>query len=137
MYATSAEEPIPVLPGVTVKMSYEFSAAERVACPGAAASTARRCVRLEMRSEPDSAALRKMISELMARVAPEARAQVAAFGQMQSENRVTLIAEPRTLRPYRLEVVKSIAIATEATPTEQAASATRIDRRVTQFTYRP
>jgi hypothetical protein len=137
VYAASAEEPIPVLPGVTVKMSYEFSAAERVACPGAPKSAARRCVRLEMLSEPDSAAMRTMISELMNKVAPEARAQVAAFGQMRSENSVTLIADPRDLRPYRLEVVKNISIATQATSTEPAESVTRVDRRVTQYTYAP
>jgi hypothetical protein len=137
VYAASAEEPIPVLPGVTVKMSYEFSAAERVDCPGTAKSAARRCVRLEMLSEPDSAAMRTMISELMNKVAPEARAQVAAFGQMRSENSVTLIADPRDLRPYRLEVVKNISIATQATPTEPAESVTRVDRRVTQYTYAP
>ena len=137
VYAASAEEPIPVLPGVTVKMSYEFSAAERVACPGAAKSAARRCVRLEMRSEPDSGAMRKMISELMGKVAPDARAQVAAFGRMRSENSVTLIADARDLRPYRLEVVKSIEVATDATATEPAESATRIDRRVTQYTHAP
>ena len=137
VYAASSEEAVPVLPGVTVKMSYEFSAAERVACPGAAKSAVRRCVRLEMRSEPDSAAMRTMISELMNKVAPEARAQVAAFGQMRSENSVTLIADPRDLRPYRLEVVKSIEVATEATATEAAESMTRVDRRVTQYTHTP
>ena len=137
LYVTSAEEPIPVLPGVTVKMSYEFSAAERVGCPGAVRSTARRCVRLEMRSEPDSAALRTMLSELMGKLAPDARAQVAALGQMRSENRVTLIADPRDLRPYRLEMVKSITIATEPTAAEQAESVTRVDRRVVQYTHGP
>ena len=137
LYTATAAEAVPVLPDVTIKMSYEFSAAERVACPGAAASAARRCVRLEMRSEPDSAAMRKTISELLSKVAPEARAQVAAFGQMRSENSVTLIADPRDLRPYRLELVKSIAIASEATATQPAESATRVDRRVVQYTHAP
>ena len=137
VYATSADEAIPVLPDVTIKMSYEFSAAERVACPGAANPAVRRCVRLEMRSVPDSAAMRKVISELMTKVAPEARAQVAAFGRMRTENTVTLVADPRDLRPYRLELVKSIALATEATATEPAESATRVDRRVVQYTHAP
>jgi hypothetical protein len=137
VYAASADEEIPVLPDVTIKMSYEFSAAARVACPGAAKSAVRRCVRLEMRSEPDSAVMRTVISELMSKVAPEARAQVAAFGRMRSENSVTLIADPRDLRPYRLEVVKNISIGTEATATEPAESMTRIDRRVTTYTHAP
>jgi hypothetical protein len=137
VYAASADEPIPVMPGVTIKMSYEFSAAERVACPGAAKSAVPRCVRLEMRSEPDSAAMRTMISELLGKVAPEARAQIAAFGQMRSENSVTLIADPRDLRPYRLEVVTSITVTSEATATEPSQSMTRVDRRVTRYTHAP
>jgi hypothetical protein len=137
VYTTSSDEAVPILSGVTVKMSYEFSAAERVACPGAADSAVRRCVRLEMRSEPDSAAMRNVISEVLSKVAPEARAQVAAFGRMRTENAVTLIADPRDLRPYRFELVKSIAIATEATASGPAESATRVDRRVVQYTYAP
>ena len=69
LYTASAQEAIPVLADVTIRMSYEFSAAERVACPGAANSAVRRCVRLEMRSVPDSAAMRKTVSELLNKVA--------------------------------------------------------------------
>ena len=117
LYTASADEAVPVLPDVTIKMSYEFSAAERVACPGAAASAARRCVRLEMRSEPDSAAMRKTISELLSKVAPEARAQVAASARCGARQRDADRRSSR-LRPYRLELVKSIAIASEATATQ-------------------
>jgi hypothetical protein len=137
VYTADAEEGIPILPGVQIKMSYAFSAAERVSCPGASDSAARRCVRLEMRSEPDSVAMRKMISELMSKVAPEVAAQLAALGQMRSENSVTLIADPRNLRPYRLELVKSIAMSSKATATEPAESATRVDRRVVEYTHTP
>jgi hypothetical protein len=136
-YAAEAEEPIPLFAGMKVRMAYVFSAAERLACPGAAAAAPRPCGRLEMRCEPHSAALRQMVENLMTKVAPDMREQVAMLAQMRAENRVSLIADPRDLRPYRLELEKRIDVTSNGTASEPAETMTRVDRRVVQYTHAP
>lgn len=132
-YEASSDEPSPMLPGLTIPMRHEFSAAERVPC--AEGESARRCIRLEMVSEPDSAALRKVVTDFMAKLAPKDANVLAAFQSMRVANELTVVADPRDLRPYAMTLVKMVDVQGAGGPNEPAARTRRVDTRTARYTY--
>jgi len=132
-YEASSEEPSPMLPGLKVPMRHEFSAAERVPCTEG--ESARRCVRLEMISEPDSAALRKAVTDFMAKLAPKDANLLAAFQSMRVANELTVVADPRDLRPYALALVKTVEVQGVDGPNEPSSRTRRVDTRTARYTY--
>jgi hypothetical protein len=132
-YEMSSEEPSPMIPGFMVPMRMEFSAAERVPCTDR--ETARRCIRLEMISEPDSAALRKAVTDFVATLAPKDVNVAELFGSMRLANELTVVADPRDLRPYFVELVKAVEIQAAAGPNEPAGRTRRVDIRTARYTY--
>ena len=133
VYEASTDEPSPIIPGLKVPMRHEFSAAERVPCT--AVETARRCIRLEMTSEPDSAELLKVITEFMRSLAPKDANVVGAFRSMRVANELTVVADPNNLRPYAMELVKVVEIQVAGSPNEQAGRTRRVDIRSARYTY--
>ena len=133
VYETSTEEPVPMFPGLKMPMQYQFRAAERVPCTER--ETARRCVRLEMQSEPDSVAMRKFINDLMTKVAPNQANALAVFRSMRVANELTVIADPRDLRPYYFELVKAVEAESAGGPNEPAGRTRQIDIRTARYTY--
>src|SRR5688572_13363675 len=105
-YGAESEEPSPMFPGLKFPMQHEFSAAERVPCN--AIETGRRCVRLEMVSAPDSAALRRAMSEFVARLAPKEATALAGLRSTSMVNELTVVVDPRDLRPYSMMLIKRI-----------------------------
>ena len=132
-YELSSEEPSPMIPGFKVPMRMEFSAAERVPCTER--ETARRCIRLEMISEPDSAALRKVVTDFVAKLAPKDVNLAEAFASMRVANELTVVADPRDLRPYFVELAKAVEIQTAGGPNEPAGRTRRVDIRTARYTY--
>ena len=135
VYGLSSEEPIPFLPGRTVPMNYEFSAAERVACT--AGEQEARCVRLEMRSAPDSAALQALLKDLLGTLMPAQRGAIEALRNMRTENALTVIADPRTLKPYATELVKFVEVVVPPSDGDAGGTTTRIDTRSARYSYPP
>lgn len=133
-YESSTEEPSPIIPGLVIPMRQEFSAAERVPCYGD--ETAHRCVRLEMVSVADSAALRRIISEFITKVAPKTATALAGLQSMRSLNRLTVIVDPRDLRPYAMTLVRQVD-AEVLGPGGPGGRATRVDTRSARYTYTP
>jgi hypothetical protein len=133
VYETSTEEPVPMFPGLKMPMQYQFRAAERVPCTER--ETARRCVRLEMQSEPDSVAMRKFINDLMTKMAPNQVNALAVFRSMRVANELTVIADPRDLRPYFFELVKAVEAESAGGPNEPAGRTRQIDIRTARYTY--
>jgi hypothetical protein len=132
-YEASSEEPSPMIPGLKVPMRHEFSAAERVPCTEG--ESARRCIRLEMISEPDSAALRKVVTDFMAKLAPKDANVLAAFQSMRSANELTVVADPRDLRPYAMALVRTVEVQGAGGPNEPAGRTRRVDIRTARYTY--
>ena len=133
VYEASTDEPSPMIPGLKVPMRHEFSAAERVQCTDV--ETARRCIRLEMTSEPDSAELLKVITEFMKSLAPKDANVVGAFRSMRVGNELTVIADPNNLRPYAMELVKVVEIQVAGGPNEPTGRTRRVDIRTARYTY--
>jgi len=132
-YEASSEEPSPMIPGLKVPMRHEFSAAERVPCREG--EPAKRCIRLEMISEPDSAALRKVMTDFMAKVAPKDANVAAAFQSMRVANELTVVADPRDLRPYAMALVKTVEVQGAGGPNEPAGRTRRVDIRTARYRY--
>ena len=133
VYKTSTEEPVPMFPGLKMPMQYQFRAAERVPCTER--ETARRCVLLEMHSEPDSVAMRKFINDLMTTIAPKEARALATFRSMRVANELTVIADPRDLRPYFFELVKAVEAESAGGPNEPPGRTRQIDIRTARYTY--
>lgn len=105
VYESRVEEPIAILPGLTVPVVYHFSATERVPCEDGAPADG--CIALEMRSSPDSAGMRTLMERLMRELAGDQGREVAAMlGGMRVENELSVVAEARTLRPYSVVRVR-------------------------------
>jgi hypothetical protein len=115
-------------------MRLEFSPTERVPCTER--ETARRCIRLEMISEPDSVALRKLITDFVAKLAPKDVNVAEIFGNMRLSNELTVVADPRDLRPYFVELIKAVEIQTPGGPNEPAGRTGRVDIRTTRYKQR-
>lgn len=133
LYGYSAEEPIAYLPGQKVKMNYEFAALERVPCVEGEKEV--RCVHLSMRSEPDSAAFANLLRDFFTQIAPEQRGLAEALRNMRAMNELTVIAEPSTLRPHWVELVKSVEVNVAPAPGEAGGTTTRVDRRAARYSY--
>lgn len=131
-YGAESEEPSPMFPGLKIPMQHEFSAAERVPCNSI--ETGRRCVRLEMVSEPDSAALRRALSEFMTRLAPKEATAFAGLRSTSMVNELTVVVDPRDLRPYSVMLTKRIDMDV-AGPGGPGGKTTRVDIRSARYTY--
>lgn len=130
-YETTVDEPLPVLQGLTVPMTYTFAAVGRVPCTEAARDSS--CVHLLMHSEPDSAGFRRVMEEMMQRMGANAKDVMSALGGMRMEGEVTLVADPRTLRPYWIERVRSVEARTMENGRESVT--TRVDVRSARYRY--
>jgi hypothetical protein len=132
-YEASSEEPSPLIPGLKIPMRHEFSAAKRVPCTEGESTP--RCIRLEMISEPDSVALRKVMTDFMAKVAPKDVDVRAALQSMRVANELTVVADPRDLRPYAMALVRTVEVQGAGGPNEPAGRMRRVDIRTARYTY--
>lgn len=130
---SESEERIPLIPGMTIPMAYEFSAVERVPCTEGGA--ARGCVRLRMYSQPDSAGMREVVKQLVAQLGGKADGVVATLEGMTVENEVVVVAEPATLVPHSMSVTKRVRVRTAATGGEAGSESTQVDVRTARFAY--
>ncbi|MFN2566492.1 MAG: hypothetical protein ABR499_15960, partial [Gemmatimonadaceae bacterium] len=133
VYVAAVEEPIPVMPDLKMPMRYEFSAAERVPCTET--EQRRACVRLEMYSEPDSAALRRFVGDIMTRVGAPEKDILKSLENMRTEGTVTVIADPKTLLPYQVTRVKRVEVRTSESGQEKGGVSSRVDTRTAWYSY--
>jgi hypothetical protein len=132
-YETMLEEPVPIMPGLKIPMRYEFGVAARVPCE----PTARRasCVRLELYSEPDTSALRKLTTDLLTQLGTSAKEVVNGLMNLRTMNEITLIAEPRTLRPYSVTRVRRVEASVAPGADEKGGTTLRVDIRSARYHY--
>jgi hypothetical protein len=132
-YGLRTEEPYPLMPNLRIPMDYEFSAAARVPCREV--ETSPRCVRFEMLSVADTAGLRKVLTEFLGVMAPKEREAFAAMQGMRAETALTIIADPRNLRPYSVRLVKRVETSLGPGSNQAQGPGTRIDTRLATFRY--
>jgi hypothetical protein len=133
-YEAEAEEPHPLVPSVTIPAAVEFAVAGRVPCTDA--ETAPRCVQLAMESETDPAALREAVIAVLRQASPdEAEAFARGLQGMSMTESLTVVAEPGTLLPHRMETVKVTRVAADDAGPTAGLARTQEDRRVVRFRY--
>ena len=137
VYETRVDEPIAILPGLQVPVVYEFSATGRVPCEEGAPAGG--CVALEMRSSPDSVGMRSVLERLMKEMGgPQGEEVAAMIGGMRVENELSVVADPRTLRPYQVTRVRRSTVRPTGAGVAAGAEATGIEQsdvRMTRFRY--
>jgi hypothetical protein len=103
-YETESEVAVPLVPGLTVRIRVEVRATRWVDCPGPKGG---RCVELKMRSQPDREDAAKVVNALMERLGVPRQAVQGALGELAVVTDATVITEPSTLVPHRLEIRKT------------------------------
>ena len=73
----------------------------------------------------------------MAKVAPKDANVLAAFQSMRVTNELTVVADPRDLRPYSLALVKTVDVQAAGGPNEPAGRMRRVDIRTARYAYAP
>ncbi len=106
VYELETEEQYPILPGRLVPTIHQFLLAGRVACFEGAVEA--KCVELQVVTFPDPKVFADLIEGWMDRSGIIPQANMPSFEELEIENGATLIAEPRTLIPHSLELVKSL-----------------------------
>ena len=136
VYELETEEAVPIMPGLTVPMRLQFSAAGRVPCSEADQATS--CVELQMISVPDSAGMKRLTQQLLERLAgvPDAEEVVAALENMEVEQELTVVAEPNTLVPHLVVREKRVRVTVAALAGEDGGTMRQVDRNVQRYRYR-
>jgi hypothetical protein len=100
-YALESSFQSPLFPGVEIPLRLEFELV-RGAAPCDRDDRGTRCVELRMSSVPDQEVMRGALMEFLERAGASADEVEAIFAQMNVRTHLTLITEPRTLRPHLL-----------------------------------
>ncbi len=124
-YESDSVVPVPAVPGATLRLKVDVRAVRRAACPG---RPDRACVELWMRSRPDPEDASRLVHALAERVGA---AQAGAAGDLTTVTEVTLLTEPSTLTPHRLEIRKS----SEMTAPDGIRKISRVDSQIWTYAY--
>lgn len=128
-YVSESEVPIPALPGSTVRLRIEASAARWVDCPRPEGG---RCVELTMRSRPDKEDVQKVVGALMDKLGVPKQAVQGALGELATVMDATIVTEPSSLVPHRVDVKRTSEAAGPGGETM-----TRVDAQRWTYAYPP
>jgi hypothetical protein len=132
VYGFEEEEPIPLLPGETVRMVSELAIVGRLPCTEDALTPD--CVEIQLVSYPDEEAMKAVLRRFMQRVAGDTAAAAFVIEALEIENELMLITEPATLLPHHAVIAKSVrGVGREGGETSEFS---QIDVRTYTFTYR-
>jgi hypothetical protein len=126
-YVSESEVPIPAVPGSTVRLRVEARAARWVDCPRPERG---RCVELTMRSRPDREDVARVVGALMEKLGVPKQAVQGALGELATVMDATVVTEPSTLVPHRVDVKRT---SEAAGPGGEAI--TRVDERRWTYVY--
>lgn len=132
VYVLEQEEPIPFFSDVLVPFYYEFSLSDYAPCHESASP--RSCVVLEMVSSPDADEIKRLLTDIMKRIAGRQVAGQFFFEELEIENTVRLVTEPATLIPHSVELVKYVR-GTMAGPEGEGGEFRQVDRRSYVYRY--
>jgi hypothetical protein len=107
-YESESKVAVPAVPEAKIRIRLSARAVRVAECPG---RNGRRCVELWMRSEPDANDVRRVVTALMERFEAPREAIQGALSQLDVVMEATILSEPSTLVPSRLEVKKSTRLA--------------------------
>ena len=101
---SEAEEPIPIMPDYLMPMLYEFELIDFVPCTEV--ETVKRCVQVEVRSQPDADAIKAWVEQLIAMGGEESKD--SHLESMNVQNQIVVVTDPRRLLPYHVSMAKTV-----------------------------
>jgi hypothetical protein len=122
-------EPVPMMPDVTLPFVYEYVLSRRVACT--AVMGAPECVRLEMNSYPDPEAVESFLDRMMNMVSPDEEKPV--FRGLDIRGHIVVVTTADRLLPYRLTIDKDVGMV--MTMGGRARHVTTSDEKTYRFTW--
>jgi len=102
----SQNEALGVFPGEEVKMNYAFAAEEVSLCKRG--GVARACAELSMRSVADPEDVKRLIANILAKLAPGEMPTAPPFRTLEVENLLRVTTEPSGLFPHAYSLTKTI-----------------------------
>jgi len=132
-HETKETIPFPGFENTKVTFNYESSFDGRVPC--IEDQPLPECVELTLISYPDPDEIRSILAQLVQRIM-QLPSGALSFDSLDIVNTISLIADPATLRPYSLEIVREVS----GTVREKNGAAQPVDQtqeRVIQFSYAP
>ena len=130
MAEVDAEEPLPIMPGLTVPMRTSFGAVRQAPCvPGAAPDS---CVIMQMRSSVAPGGMQALVQKLLegAKGIPPVK-----FDRFDVNTDLKVTIEPRTARPHKITSARSTEF-TFRSPEGQSASVSQVEQRNYRITYK-
>lgn len=130
MAEVDAEEPLPIMPGMTVPMRSTFGALRQAPCvPGAAPDS---CVIMQLRSSVAPGGMQALVQKLLegAKGIPPVR-----FDRFDVNTDLKVTIEPRTARPHKITSVRNTEF-TFRSPEGQSASVSQVEQRNYRITYK-
>ena len=100
----SVDEALPLLSGAVVPTVYEFGAQDTVPCVPRADRA--ECVQFHMTARHDPEVLKSVLLGAFTSLMPDSVKAATRLPELQVENSIRLVARPKSLLPYRLEVVQ-------------------------------
>jgi hypothetical protein len=135
-YEIEGEEQVPLLGNVAVPYRHELGASGRVPCR--AGETQARCVELILRSYPDPQKLQPHLEAFLQRLMEAAGVSGTlppiSYKQFEIENEIVVVAEPATLVPHELTIVRSVTAVMDVGGREQGGSDFQVARYI--YSYR-
>jgi hypothetical protein len=123
-YEVEGDEPVPMLGNVSIPYRYELGASARVPCRPEETDPA--CVELILRSYPDPQQLQPHLEAFLQRLMEAAGVSGSlprlSYKQFEIENEIVLIAEPATLIPHALTIVRSVTAVMDVGGREQGGA---------------
>ncbi|HYD51752.1 MAG TPA: hypothetical protein VEA99_03955 [Gemmatimonadaceae bacterium] len=133
-YRSSAETPVPMLPGFQILLHSTIAAEARVACT--VGGDPRGCVRLRMTSRPDSAGLRRFFTEMGRMVQAPPDIDIGAMMRdAQLDTEVVLVTEPTSLRPHDVRITRRVRFDVPSSPREPGGRVSTYDEQHYRYTY--
>ena len=129
MREVDAEEPLPIMPGLTVPMRSSFGALRQAPCvPGAAPDS---CVIMQLRSTVAPGGMQALVQKLLegAKGLPAVK-----FDRFDVVTDLKVTIEPRTARPHKITSVRTSEF-TFRSPEGGSASVSQVDQRTYRVTY--
>lgn len=132
-YSLQSAEPIPLLGGARVPMTYEFALVGRGPCADGDSLPA--CVMVTLDSWPDPDSMKVAIGDFVARLDAVPRSGAFLFRTLDTSTHLLVVMDAETMLPYRMELTRAVE-GSLRTPDGEEMPFQQVDLRRTTYDYR-
>ena len=131
-YALSSSEPIPLLGGARVPMTYEFALVGRGPCVDGDSLAG--CVMVTLDSYPDPDSMKVAVTDFLARMTAGAATGQFIFQTLDTGTHLSVVMDATTMLPHRMELTRAVE-GTLRSPDGEEVAFQQVDLRRTVFSY--